>query len=338
MMRNAYRIGNAIHTPGILFTLLGNVNRQKKFIETYIWPELLEAQKNNDGSIDKEDFKKITNYYGLAVPAILGEALCVLRGQKMSLQERWALTCQGAMTGLGDDFFDKQSTTDGIIKLLVEKPEEVIGNNAAERLFLKFYLKSLQYAHNPAMTLQYLLRVFKAQVESRKQGIPGLLSKNEIEQITIDKGATSVLFYRTVLLNPLNKAEEEALYQMGGLMQLGNDIFDVYKDCLKKIDTPVTTAKNVQAVRELFQSQMEKSFALFYSTGYTRKNINRFLRLISMSLCSRCFVCLDQLEKKEKETNHVFTPHLYERKDLVCDMQKTANKWKTISRFLQNRI
>ena len=188
------------------------------------------------------------------------------------------------------------------------------------------------------MTLQWLRRVLEAQIESRKQAVPGLLAKEELIRITMQKGATSVLFYRTVLKNQFDKNEEEALSQMGGLMQLGNDIFDVYKDCQKKIDTPVTTAKSVQAVRELFQSQMKKSFSLFYTTGYSRKNINKFLRLISMSLCSRCFVCLNQLEKKEKETKTDFSPCQYKRNDLVCDMQKAGNKWKTVLKYIQEKL
>jgi hypothetical protein len=117
---------------------------------------------------------------------------------------------------------------------------------------------------------------------------------------------------------------------VGGLMQLGNDIFDIYKDCFKKIDTPMTTAKKVNDMRELFKLQLEKSFSLFYKTSYSPKNIKRFLRLIHLSLCSRCFVCLDQLEKKERQTNNQFLPYQYSRNDLVCDMQKAANKWKTV--------
>ena len=251
----------------------------------------------------------------------------------MSDQERQALTYQGAMTGLFDDFFDKQDMPDMLLKTLIEKPDELPGNNSSEKLFLSFYKKALQHAHDPSSTLQYLRKVYEAQVESKRQAIKGSLNASEILRITIQKGGVSVLFYRTVLSNPLNKEEKEALYQMGGLMQLGNDIFDVYKDCQGKIDTPATTATKISEVRKLFQTQMEKSFSLFFKTSYSHKNIKRFLRLISMSLCSRCFVCLDQLEEKERTSNNVFTPHQYNRKDLICDMQKTSNKWKTIKYF-----
>ena len=90
------------------FIVISNINRQNKFIQKNINPLLDEAKKINDGNLEENDLKKITGYYGLAVPAILGEAFCTLRGKKMTDKERLASTCQGAMTGLGDDFFDKQ--------------------------------------------------------------------------------------------------------------------------------------------------------------------------------------------------------------------------------------
>ena len=338
MMKSHFLFNNIVHTPGVLYTLIRNVNRQKKILDQHIVPELAAAMKTNDGSLDQEDIAKILNYYALAVPAILGEALCVLRGTKMTYQERLALTCQGAITGLGDDFFDKQNMPDDLIKTLIEKPDELNGSNTNEQLFLTFYKRALNKAHNPALMLHYLRQVFAAQIKSRKQSKPGLLTKDALLEVTIEKGAASILFYRSVLINPLTKEEEVALYQLGGLLQLGNDIFDLYKDCQKRIDTLITTAKKVQEVREIFLAQMEKSFSLCYKMNYPRRNITQMLRLITMSICSRCIVCLNQLGKKEKETGGNFLPYQYERKDLVCDMQKVGNKWGMILNFINNRI
>jgi hypothetical protein len=54
----------------------------KKHLQQNILPLLNVAKQSNDGSLDESDFKKITHYYGLAVPAILGEAFCALHGRK----------------------------------------------------------------------------------------------------------------------------------------------------------------------------------------------------------------------------------------------------------------
>src|SRR5258706_11030885 len=87
---------NMLRTPHTLFTLIGHVKKQKKFLQKNLLPQLEAAKSTNDGSLDETDFKKITHYYGLSVPAILGEAICTLRGSEMSEKERLALTYQGA--------------------------------------------------------------------------------------------------------------------------------------------------------------------------------------------------------------------------------------------------
>lgn len=338
MVKKSSLLSNAFSTPGILFTLIRNVRRQQKFLQQELGPQLDEAMQNNDGSLDKDDIKKITHYYGLAVPCILGEALCVLRGKAMTHQERLALTYQGAMTGLFDDFFDKEKMTNDAVKAFMETPELISGNNKRQQLFLQFYKKALQYSHNPPLMLHYLRKVHDAQVESKKQAVQGMLSEDEIKRITVEKGGMSVLFYCSVLFNQISKEQEDALYQMGGLMQFGNDIFDIYKDCLQHIDTLMTTAKKVNDVRKQFREMMESSFASVYQTQYPRKNIKKFFRLFSMSLCARCFVCLDQLERKEKQSGDIFTPYQYNRQDLVCDMDKGKNKWKSITYLIKTSL
>ncbi|MEP6700392.1 MAG: hypothetical protein ABJA85_03725 [Bacteroidota bacterium] len=336
-MSNAWLIGNILQAPRILSSLLSNVKKQHQFIRQHLQAELTAAKNINDGSLDEKDFKKITHYYGLAVPAILGEHICALRGTKMSVRERLALTYQGALTGLGDDFVDKRGTSPDKIKAFIEAPENFTGQTASEQLFLSFYKKSLDYAQDPLLVKKYLRKVFAAQLESKKQAMPGL-TKDEILNITLHKGGTSVLFYRAAMAHPFLPGEEEALYKMGGLMQFGNDIYGVYDDWNENIHTLLTTTKKIDEVRTIFRSVMDDSFQAAYQAGYPSKNVKKFLRLISMSLCSRCFVCLDQLEKKESDSNGIFSPMQYSRNDLVCDMDKASNKWKSVSWHIKHRI
>jgi hypothetical protein len=330
-------IGNALYSPGVLYMIIQNIRTQQRFIKENLTSELIAAKASKDGSLDEADFKKITNYYGLAVPAILGEALCTLRGEKMSLQERLACTYQGAFTGLFDDFFDKHQMPDDLLRLFIERPGEIKATNSSERLFLRLFSKAADNFCNKKLTINYLQQVYKAQVESRKQASPGL-TPDEIKRITINKGGVSVLFYRSVFTNRLGPEEENALYNMGGLMQLGNDIFDIYKDSLNGIETLMTTATHVNDVRVIFQKMAADSFNAFYHIGYKKRNVKRFLRLISMSLCSRCYVCLDELEKKERQTDNMFSPHQYSRKDLVCDMDKPRNKWRSVMYHIQDKL
>ncbi len=317
-----------------IYSLLQSVKKQHRFIAKHISPILEEAKKTNDGSLDASDFKKITHYYGLAVPAILGDSICVLRGYSMSEKERSALTYQGAMTGLFDDFFDKFEMPEDKLKVFMERPNEIKGNTSAEKLFMIFYKKALEKSQDSSLVSHYLNEVYKAQVESKKQS-GHYLTTEEILDITLKKGGVSVLFYRASMSHPFLPGEEKALLEMGGLMQFGNDIFDVYKDQKNEIDTLVTTTKKIRETRIQFSNQMEKSFEMAVNLNYKLNDKKKYLNLILMSLCSRCFVCFDQLAKNELLTDSLFSPSQYTREQLVCDMDKLQNKWRTIKYFIK---
>ena len=336
-MSKIWLLENILQTPLTISALLGNVKKQHLFIREHLQPELTAAKKINDGSLDEKDFKKITHYYGLAVPAIIGEQIAALRGTSMTQRERLALMYQGAMTGLGDDFFDKQGTSVETVKAFIEDPEQLTGHTANEKLFLSFYKKLLGYVDDVDLMRKYLRTVFIAQVESRKQTAPGL-GREELLKITLDKGGTSLLFYRAAMSHPFRKGEEEALYKIGGLMQFGNDVFGVYDDRNENISTLLTTTQKIAEIRTIFRSVMDDGFAAVYNAGYPKNNVKKFLRLFSMSLCSRCFVCFDQLEKKEATTNNVFSPGQYSRSDLVCDMDKAGNKWKSVAWHMKHKL
>jgi len=326
-------ISRFIQSSLLPFTVISGINRQKEFIQKNINPFIEEAKKITDGSLDENDIKKITGYYGLAVPAILGEAFCALRGINMTDRERMASTCQGAMTGLGDDFFDKQRLSEAALKDFIERPGLFNGNTASEKLFLNFYKTALANAPQPALMQQQIFRVFQAQLLSKQQAGPGL-SYEVIKDTTLRKGAESLLYYRTAFENPLKKGEEKMLYCLGGLMQLSNDIFDVYKDHQNGISTLVTTAKKIKELRFLYSALLQLGTEAAYKTGYPKENIRKFLGIISIGIFSRCYVCMDQLEKNEKRSGNVFDPKQYQRKDLICDMDTAVNKWRSLKYHL----
>ena len=328
-MRRFRRLRNTLQTPQLLYSLIKKIGVQKNFIKEKIDPELDAAKRTGDGSMDDKDFKKIRGYYGLAVPGILGEAFCALRGKGMTKKERLASTCQGVITGLGDDFFDKQGISNEALKELIDQPQRFGGSSAYEKLSLHFLRTALANVPDPRSMQDQLTQVYHAQVLSKRQS-GAAISYGEIKDITICKGAESLLFYRTVFSNPMKRGEEKMLYCLGGLMQLSNDIFDVYEDTQHGIQTLLTTATNISDIRRLFLALMYMGYEAAYKTGYPRHNIKKFIHIISISIFSRCLVCLDQLEANEKRSGKVFTPHAYSRKELICDMDTAGNKWRSV--------
>lgn len=331
IIQNVSRFLQNLYQPVVI---IADIYRQKKFIEKKIEPVLEISKKIKDGSLEENDLKKITNYYSLAVPAILGEAICALHGKRMSEDERLTSTCQGAMTGLGDDFFDKQRMTDEGLKEFVINPQLFEGNTASEKLFLHIYKTALSHAPDQLQMQEQLVEVYYAQLLSKKQSKPGL-SYEEIKDISFRKGGESLLFYRTAFNTPYKKWEEKMLYSLGSVMQIGNDIFDVHKDCQNGIDTLLTTCTRIKELRLLFETHLRLGIQAAYRSGYPIQNIKRFLGIISLGVFSRCLVCLDQLEKLEKKTGNKFDLNKYKRSDLICDMDTVSNKWKSLRYHLK---
>ncbi|HSG67898.1 MAG TPA: class 1 isoprenoid biosynthesis enzyme [Bacteroidales bacterium] len=313
-----------------------DVARQKAFVNKVIENDIVTAINTNDGTLDEEDFSKIRDYYGFGVPAIVGEGICSLRGQAMSHEERQASTYQGALTGLYDDFFDKSHLSHGDIRTMMEDPFSYNPASSLEILFIHFLRNVLQGLPDKAYFTATFDRVYQAQVDSHAQEDPGI-SWDKIREITFRKGGVSLLFYRSVFRHKLRPGEEDALYNAGSLMQLGNDIFDVYKDHNKQIMTFMTRCNNIDEVRREFNDQLRKTIKLIKSLDYRERQKRSFLHKFLLGI-SRCWVCLDQLERLEIKTNGVFRPPAYSRDEMICDMEKPANMIRSIRYYLGYRL
>ncbi len=325
------RFINLLRLPGIILFMLKSLRVQQRFLIKHIDPLLNEIQKDQDVSVTNEDIKKIRRYYGLAVPAILGEAFCILRGRPLSKKERLALTYLGASTGLYDDFFDDLNTSENHIRELTIKPDEKIAQNSSELLFVRCYQNAIDNAPNPSLLKQRALDVFEAQVLSKKQKDAGI-SEEEIGSITWLKGGVSLLFYRSVLDGEATKSEELMLYALGKIMQLENDVFDVYKDRQQNISTLVTIERNIANLRKTYLELIKETFVLLGQTEFKAKNKRLFMRFIC-TIIYRGLVCLDCLERNEKLTNGLFSVKDYNRKQLICDMEKRSNQMRLIRYF-----
>jgi len=323
-MRYGHKILKGIALPGIIYRVMRNIAVQKKFLQQNTDPILQDAFNKNDGSLDQNDLTKIDRYYGLAVPAILGEAFCALRGSPMTLNERWASTSQGAMTGLFDDFFDKDYLTDDAVAKMISPGYDLSSKRSNQQLFDTFYQKALQHCHDRKIMQDALLEVYRAQVESKKQQ-DNSITKEVILNITFDKGGSSLIFYRTAFSPAASAAEITLFYKLGGLMQLANDIFDVYKDRESGIHTLITETNSIKESRHFFKTRLAEYYNDAFEIGFPKPQVQKFLDIISIGIFSRCFVCLDQLEENEKTSGNKFSVHAYSRQQLICDMDKKTN-------------
>jgi len=325
-------IRNLISLFPTYYAMYWDVKRQKRFVQAVIEPEIASARSGNDGTLDEEDFQKIRSYYGFGVPAIVGEGICTLHGRQMSSRERTASTYQGALTGLYDDFFDKTRLDHKDIKRMMLQPAEYKANSSLEKLFIHFLNSVHAHLDNKLYFSESFNKVFEVQIETEKQ-LQTDFPLDAIKQITFKKGGLSLLFYRSIFKEKLYDGEEEALYQVGALMQLGNDIFDVHKDQAQKIRTLPTSCSHIDDVRKIFEGQLANTIMLLEQSDFPESNKKNYISKLILGT-SRCYVCLDQLDKLEKKTAGVFTPSAYTRKEMICDMDRPANILRSIRYYL----
>lgn len=325
-------IKKAITLSRDLRGILSDLDTQRHFLCNYIQPVTSQFSALSDGSLDDSDIQKIFRYYGLAVPAILGEAFCLLRGKPMTEKERICSTAQGAMTGLFDDFFDKQFLEEeeihNTLHSLVSQTQP-----ANEKLFSWFYQKALETSPNAILTKQKLIEVHHAQVESKKQ-TGGKLNEAQLLTITLKKGSASLLFYYTAFQENEDAKENSDIAALGGWMQLANDIFDVYKDRESGIDTLVTTCTNITELKSLFLNGVRSCYDEALTLPFQKSNIIAFINRLSIGIFSRCLVCLNQLERNQQSSNGTFNVHQYSRKQLICDMDTLKNKIHSLVKHL----
>lgn len=333
-MRNYF--SNLIHLLELLFALVFNIKKQRKFLDQTLGDDILNSRKNDDGSLDEHDYRKIKGYYGVAVTAMLGESYCTLRGRKMSADERLSVTCLGACTGLFDDLFDKRNLPLEVIRKFIEIPYEVEGGNNYEKLFLTFVRKALDHSANVPLVKKYAFEVYEAQILSKLQ-VSSEISRERIWSITQEKGGGSLLFYRSTFHENLSPEEVTMLRKLGAIGQLENDIFDVYKDHQAGVRTLATTTLKIEELRQLYMGLMNEVLALIDHLPYPKKNKDTFKRINALFIC-RGLVCLDFLEKNESLTNNTFKVEQYQRSQLVCDMGKPYHFLKSIHYYAKTQI
>lgn len=322
-----------LELPVVAFFLFQNVRAQKKYIRKILIPELLPFQKKNDGSLRKEDFRKITGYYALGVPAILGYSFGVLRNAPLDRRERSCITYLGGISGLLDDLFDDPTKEVLHLESFILTPNNLQPDNTYESLLQHCYMLGLKNSANADALKEQAIKVFYSEKESKRQQ-GHQLSIEETKKLTFLKGGHSFLFYRLCLSNPLMEKEKNMIFQLGGLMQMGNDIFDVWEDTQSNIDTLATKSQNITDLRKSFHNELEKAVEAVDHCEYPKNQLRAFTKLMLFGL-ARVYVCLDQLEKLQDSKTSIFQPEKYSREQLICDMEMTKNKKAAIKHYLR---
>lgn len=261
------------------------------------------------------DSRRHRHYFFGAV--FLGAVFGAIRGRALSPTELRRFSTLAALACFFDDLTEGGPDW-GLPGDILE-----YGRRADPSGLALVFLGKTRVALSPVHTAGFeesVHRVFQIETEGiQKQAQhPG---ETEIARLTAVKGGHSVLLFRFLLAEPLAGQERRALLAFGHLVQLSDDIFDLWHDHRRGTTTMATICAANNTLGTLarhFEGQVEQVFRTFRPIpiqDHRRENALHTVRFLVASTR----VCLRHYRHLEKKYGKL---PLDDRRLLVADMGK----------------
>ncbi|MFN0036287.1 MAG: hypothetical protein ACKVUS_14580 [Saprospiraceae bacterium] len=268
-------------------------------------------------------------FYGATYLAAL---MCSLRNRPRSKAEKHLFDNLSALACFFDDLVDANPRRFSSTSERARLTDVEAYGLATDKRGLALHLLHNIYRALPERDLrrfrEFMHRVFEAETAGRQDvGESGTGNRDiaALQKITAEKGGCSVLLFRSVLSHALSQAEEQALFEFGCLIQLCDDIFDLWHDRQAGIVTLATLLaerSEVGFLNQLFEQQVAATHEAFRRTAYPAAQIETALSTLCF-LTSITRVCLRHYQNLEKK--HGALPFA-RRAAVVVDMDIWANR------------
>jgi hypothetical protein len=312
---------------GTILRVYKEIKKQKQYNKTFLLPYLQQLEIKYSGKFSDEQKQKILNYYGLFITSFLCSSYKRLQGKILTDAERKRATLFGILTPVGDDLFDEDKLDIENIKAITFNPQSYTASTFTEKVAKEIQTFLLQDVPHKEAYLQAAKNVLEIQIETAKQ-TDAALSVQELEHITYTKGAVSVIIYHQCLDEVADEKMQDALFLTGSLFQLGNDIFDLYKDVRDNIYTLINTCDDYEVFRKSFLERVQLQNQKIMELPHTEKNKKEFCFIMN-SINARSVVALDQFVRMQQKAGKKINWWQLQRKDMIVDMEKPRNflKW-----------
>jgi len=305
----------------------GFLEEQKLFNRRFIDPFLNGFYMQYNTRLGKDTVERIKNYYCLGIPLTCA-AYARIYGRDLSDKERENAVLAGIITPLMDDFTDKKQMSPEALDELISftnqhRPAAL--NEAIVKHILNILIGRVTSADDILFSFR---KTVEAQHWSEKQLQPGTPDE-EILAVTLEKGSWSYLLLHYLIEEVPSDQAVEVIRQMGGTLQLCNDIFDVHKDFLEGVKTIPNSCADYREFEKYYRSECVKFCVMAHSLPYKTADVGAFVSLICLVM-ARGIVALRMLSRLQKKLGGGPLPlEKLERKQLICDMEKPLNYLKT---------
>lgn len=211
----------------------------------------------------KLDNNKRVKSYLTKIKIFVIPAFECLYNIKLHSASKENLYLAAALTPIFDDFFDKKFFPLTFTKTLINYPDKSY-NEKDVSCFIEGYRILLERVTNKYQIVKLLNEIIDyQQIYSSELTIESIVNQ------TFKKGGCALILYASILNLPICLKKEKLLFQLGGIFQLCDDIWDIDKDFMHKQITFAVMHKNSPFIllkallTEIFKFRNEvKNFSL----------------------------------------------------------------------------
>ena len=290
-----------------------------------LFAEVKPKFNNWDALIDSQNQRRMKDY--ILIQTLWTAGFCILKGERIKSNEIKAIVNVSALAPIYDDFFDKLEISSSRITALVNTPFDFEANSDVEILCLEFSKRIHQNVIDIPFCLENAKKVFSAQYESKKLISENFLARDFVKKIAFDKGGSTVLCMCNMLNEKLSSNEHELMYQLGGIAQYLDDIFDLREDYIEGRQTLANPVQDIEFLKESFLEEITSFKKKLELSNYSELQKKAFFVPLSY-LFGATLLCIRRYERLQEKTNGEFKIEVYSREELVLDMDKWSNRIK----------
>ena len=280
-----------------------------------------------NGKFEPSTFKKIKKFQGIQ-QYIINDSFAKLENRYTNNNERENNKLYFILASLYDDLMDENIVSQAILNEMFLNPENAIPKSFSEVVLIDTHLKLLNLVQNKEAYQKVLNNIHQAQIDSLEQ-LKNDISLERILSITERKGGYSLLMCRHYIQMSANEVIDNCWYQLGGMIQMTNDLFDIYKDTMAGIYTFANTQNEFEKIRDQYISQVHKYNQSIDKLEYDDSKKLKFQIKLSL-IPALGYVALENLKQLQGKTGILKPFKDYARKDLIVDMEKVKNIIKLI--------
>lgn len=279
-------------------------------------------QIDNKERFDEKLIKDIVKRHVIQ-QLFINDSFTQLFGRKSKKKEHERNILFTIMSCIYDTIMDDGMMEVHELDKMLSDPEQYQCIGFYDKALKDVYLKLLCLIDEKEVYKNVIKSVHRAQIDSLMQKDRGL-SMDEIIFITKRKGGYSLLAAQFLLDVHYDKELSSCWYELGALVQMMDDLYDIHEDLQQGISTFCNVSQSYSFIKGIYDDQVKVLSRTINDLALPDCRKKRFK--VSLSLIPALgYVALDNIAKNlvsgDQLPNLMYVP----RKRLITDMEKYSN-------------